>query len=77
VEISISYISDWATQNLGVFVDDITLPSGETTSFEGGDTGGWTATGPPEGSGPNANNWVFTDAAGFPAAPRSPPRARS
>jgi hypothetical protein len=66
VEISISYISDWATQNLGVFVDDITLPSGETTSFEGGDTGGWTATGPPEGSGPNANNWVFTDAAGFP-----------
>ena len=41
VEISISYASDWATQGLGVFVDDITVSTGEgSTSFEGGDTGG-------------------------------------
>jgi hypothetical protein len=65
-EISIAYISDWGTQNLGVFVDDITLPDGTSTSFEGGDTGGWTIAGPPEGSGANANNWTITDASGFP-----------
>jgi hypothetical protein len=49
-----------------VFVDDITLPDGSSTSFEGGDTGGWTIAGPPEGSGSNANNWEITDAGGFP-----------
>jgi Zinc carboxypeptidase/Immune inhibitor A peptidase M6 len=66
VQISISYASDWAVQGLGVFIDDVTLPDGSTTSFEGGDTGGWTVSGPPPGSGPNANNFVFTTAAGFP-----------
>jgi hypothetical protein len=66
VEVSIAYVNDWSTQNLGVFVDDITLPDGTTTSFEGADTGGWQITGPPEGSGANANNWTFTDASGFP-----------
>ncbi len=66
VEIRISYASDWATQGLGVFVDDVTLPDGSSTSFESGDTGGWAATGPPPGSAPNLNNWVFTTAAGFP-----------
>jgi Zinc carboxypeptidase/Immune inhibitor A peptidase M6 len=66
VEISISYASDWAVQGLGVFIDDITLPDGSTTSFEGADTGGWTVSGPPEGSGPNANNFVFTSGEGFP-----------
>ena len=36
VEISISYASDWATQGLGVFVDDMSLPDGSgSTSFEG------------------------------------------
>ena len=30
------------------------------------DTGGWQITGPPEGSGANANNWEITDAGGFP-----------
>ena len=29
VEISISYASDWATQGLGVFVDDVVLPDGD------------------------------------------------
>ena len=65
VEISIAYASDWAVQNLGVFVDDVTLPDGTSTSFESG-LEGWAVTGPPEGSGPNANNWVVTDPAGFP-----------
>jgi hypothetical protein len=64
VEISIAYASDWAVQNLGVFLDDVTLPDGSTTSFET-DLGGWTA-GQPATSGTNANNWVRTDAAGFP-----------
>jgi hypothetical protein len=65
VEISVAYISDWGTQNLGVFLDDFAWPGG-STSFEGTDTGGWQITGPPEGSGANANNWEITDAGGFP-----------
>jgi hypothetical protein len=65
VEISIAYISDWGTQNLGVFVDDIAWPGG-STSFEGADTGGWQITGPPEGSGANANNWKVAVAGDFP-----------
>jgi hypothetical protein len=65
VEISIAYISDWGTQGLGVFLDDIEWPGG-STSFEGTDTGGWTVSGPPPGSGANANDWQVTDAGGFP-----------
>ena len=65
VEISVAYVSDWGTQNLGVFLDDFAWPGG-STSFEGTDTGGWQITGPPEGSGANANNWEITDAGGFP-----------
>jgi hypothetical protein len=65
VEVSIAYTSDWAVQNLGVFIDDVTLPDGTSTSFETG-FDGWEVTGPPPGSGPNANNWIRTDAAGFP-----------
>jgi hypothetical protein len=65
VHISISYINDWATQNLGVFIDDVTLPDGTSTSFEGS-LDGWAAEGPAEGSGPNANNWTLADASGFP-----------
>jgi hypothetical protein len=64
VEISIAYVSDWAVQNLGVFLDDVTLPDGTTTSFET-DLASWTPTQPPD-SGPNANTWVRTDASGFP-----------
>ena len=65
VEISVAYISDWGTQNLGVFLDDFAWPGG-STSFEGTDTGGWQITGPPPGSGANANNFEITDAGGFP-----------
>jgi hypothetical protein len=61
VEVSISYISDWGTQGLGVFLDDTVVtvdgaPVAET-SFET-DLGGWTVAGPPEGSGGNTNDWV-------------------
>jgi Zinc carboxypeptidase/Immune inhibitor A-like, MAM domain len=67
VEVVIAYASDWATQGLGVFVDDIEVSTGEgSTSFEGGDTGGWTVPGAPPGSAPNANDFTFTTAAGFP-----------
>ncbi|MET1058386.1 MAG: M14 family zinc carboxypeptidase [Nocardioides sp.] len=65
VEISIAYASDWGTQGIGVFVDDMVLPDGSTASFET-DLDGWAITGPPAGSGPNANNFIRTDASGFP-----------
>jgi hypothetical protein len=65
VEVSISYASDWSVQGLGAFLDDTTLSTGETTSFEDG-LGGWTVSGPPPGSAPNSNDWTRTTAAGFP-----------
>jgi hypothetical protein len=64
IELSIAYASDWATQGLGVFLDDVSV-AGETTSFET-DLGGWEVTGPPEGSAPNANNFQRITGAGFP-----------
>ena len=51
-------------QNTGVFIDDVTLPDGTSTSFETA-LDGWVA-GQPADSGPNANNWIRTDASGFP-----------
>ncbi len=65
VEVSISYVSDWATQNLGAFVDDVTLPDGTSTSFESG-LEGWAVSGAPTGSAANGNDWLLTDASGFP-----------
>jgi murein tripeptide amidase MpaA len=66
VEVSIAYVSDWAVQGLGVFVDDIVMSTGEgSTSFESA-MDGWAITGPPAGSAPNPNNFVRTTAAGFP-----------
>jgi hypothetical protein len=64
IEISIGYASDWATQGLGVFLDDFNL-LGDETSFEDG-LDGWEITGPPPGSAPNANNFIRTTAEGFP-----------
>jgi Zinc carboxypeptidase len=64
IELSVSYVSDWATQGLGVFLDDFNL-MGEMTSFETG-LDGWSVTGPPAGSGLNANNFERTTAEGFP-----------
>lgn len=67
VEVSITYASDWGTQGLGVFVDDVTVSGEAMESFENG-LGSWAITGPPAGSSPNSNNWVHTTAAGFPEA---------
>ena len=65
VEVSVSYVSDWSIQGLGLFVDDTTAPDGSATSFEDG-LGGWTVAGPPPGSGLNSTDFVRTTAAGFP-----------
>ncbi len=65
VEISIAYVSDWSVQGIGVFIDDITLPDGTSTSFETG-LDGWAIAGAPEGSAPNVNDFIRTDASGFP-----------
>ena len=65
VEVSITYASDWGTQNLGTFVDDVTLPDGTSQSFESG-LEGWTVAGAPPGSAANGNDWIVTDATGFP-----------
>ena len=63
---SITYASDWGTQKLGAFVDDIVVSTGEgSTSFESG-LEGWVVSGAPAGSAANANDWIRTDAAGFP-----------
>lgn len=68
VELSLSYVSDWSTQGLGVFFDDIEVSTGEgSTSFEA-DLGGWTLGGPPAGSSDNPNTFVRTTAGGFPEA---------
>ncbi|GAA2539398.1 M14 family metallopeptidase [Winogradskya consettensis] len=60
VELSISYMTDWGTQGLGVFVDSPRIEAGTTvvdqTSFEI-DLGGWSVAGPPEGTSPNGNDW--------------------
>ncbi|MEU8613978.1 M14 family zinc carboxypeptidase [Actinoplanes sp. NPDC048791] len=61
VELSISYMSDWGTQGLGVFLDDVRVEVGgavaQQTSFET-DLGGWTVAGPPPGSGRNSTDWA-------------------
>jgi hypothetical protein len=66
VEVSITALSDWGFQQFpGVFIDDITVSTGEgSTSFEDdGDTmDGWTVPGAPQDDrgveGPNRNDWV-------------------
>jgi murein tripeptide amidase MpaA len=66
VEVSLSYVSDWSTQGLGVFIDDIAVSTGQgSTDFES-DLGGWTVPGAPEGSSPNSNDFARISGAGFP-----------
>jgi hypothetical protein len=72
VEVSIAYVSDWSTQGLGDFVDDIVVSTGEgTTSFEedADPMDGWTVAGPPAGSAPNPNNFQRLAAGGFKEGP--------
>ena len=65
VELSISYLTDWGTQGLGVFVDDTTVSldgvATAETSFEDG-LGGWTPAPAPEGTRVT-NNWTRTQKA--------------
>ena len=71
-EVSITYVSDWSSQGLGDFVDDIAVSTGAgTTSFEddGDVMDGWAATGPAPGSAPNPNNFERLAAGGFKEGP--------
>ncbi|HEY7122289.1 MAG TPA: hypothetical protein VH329_07000, partial [Solirubrobacterales bacterium] len=68
VELSISYVSDWGTQGVGAFVDDIQVSNGDgTTSFEddADPMDGWTVPGPQPGSADNPNDWIRTGSVGF------------
>jgi Zinc carboxypeptidase/Immune inhibitor A-like, MAM domain len=65
VELSISYVSDWGVQGIGVFLDDIAVSTeGGTESFETG-LGAWTVAGPAPGSDVNGNDWTRTTDVGF------------
>ncbi len=66
VEIYISYASDWATQNLGAFIDDIEVSGYGLEDFETG-TGVWeTSTAP----GSEAlNNWIRRMSFNIPEGP--------
>ncbi len=67
VEVSISYASDWATQGLGVWIDDIDAPgTAADTDFEASGMAGWTVGDPTElGSDVNALDWTLTTDVGF------------
>jgi hypothetical protein len=64
VELYISYASDWGTQNLGVFLDDIELSGYPLEDFEV-DYGMWQPSAPPPGS-PESNNWLRRESFGLP-----------
>ena len=60
IEVFLSYATDWATGDLGVFLDDVSInvdgSPASATSFEDG-LGDWVVLGAPEGSVANANDW--------------------
>ncbi|MDH5521585.1 MAG: immune inhibitor A, partial [Acidimicrobiia bacterium] len=60
VEVSIAYVTDWATGDLGVFLDDVSVNidgvETQATSFEAG-LDFFTVPGAPEGSVANPNDW--------------------
>jgi Zinc carboxypeptidase/Immune inhibitor A-like, MAM domain len=65
VTVSISYASDWATQGLGVWIDDVQVPGAPLTDFESG-LDGWTVGDPTEiGSDINPLDWNLTTDVGF------------
>ncbi len=56
-------MSDWGTQGIGVFLDDVTVLVDGTAVAETGfeeDLSGWTVSGSPEGSAANTNDWIRT-----------------
>jgi hypothetical protein len=70
VEVSISYIQDFASAGLGVFVDDASITrdgTTESTDFEGGN-GGWVAADAPEGSA-NDQKWTNRTSVGYKDGP--------
>lgn len=72
VEISLTYASDDSVQAGGISIDDIDAPgTAHDTSFEddGDELDGWTVPGAPEGSEPNANDWIAGTSADGPAGP--------
>ncbi|MEO5746270.1 MAG: M1 family aminopeptidase [Terracoccus sp.] len=61
VELSLTYVSDDAVQNPGVFIDDVSVSTGEgSTSFEadGNPLDGWAVGGAPASSPGNTNDWL-------------------
>lgn len=69
VEIALTYASDAAGVQRGVFLDDIQVSSGPgSTSFEAdGDVmDGWIVAGPPEGHPENTHDWIVGTAADAP-----------
>ncbi len=66
VEINISYATEWTTQNLGVFVDDIEISGQIMEDFEFG-LGDWTVSVAPGSEA--LNNWIRMTGAGFPEGP--------
>jgi Zinc carboxypeptidase/Immune inhibitor A peptidase M6 len=55
IELALVYATDWGVQNLGVWLDDVSLFGGPTVGFEDGTLGGWQR-GSLEGS-PNQSTW--------------------
>ena len=66
VEIFITYASDWATQNLGVFVDDIEISDYPPEGFETG-MGAFEVSTTPDNI--PFNNWIRTPRGGFAEGP--------
>ncbi len=50
----------------GVFLDDVSLSTGESTSFEDGDLGGWTMSGLPVDGEPHENDWFIAGGEAYP-----------
>ncbi len=63
VELHISFASDWGTQGLGVFVDDIEVSGSPLEDFETG-MGAFSVSAAPGSVA--INNWIHMEGTGFP-----------